>query len=136
MVEILIVTHGFLGQALLETANLIIGNVKHTAALGFYHGDGIEHLQERIKKEIYARNQGHGVLVLTDLFGGSPCNMTALVIKEIGHEVDIECLVGANLPLLIEAVTMQKNMSLKELTEHCKKIGMSGIVNLRDELKF
>ena len=136
MVEFLIVTHGSLGQALVETANLIFGNIKNTTALGLYHGDDIEHLQDKIKKEIYAKNHGDGVLVLTDMFGGSPCNMTALVIKEISHEIDVECLVGVNLPLLIEALSMQEKMSLKELTKHCKEIGMNGIVNLREELKF
>jgi Phosphotransferase system, mannose/fructose-specific component IIA len=136
MVKILVVTHGSLGTTLLNTANMIFGNVKNAIALELYHGDSIDDLQEKIKKEITAEKKEDGILVLTDLFGGSPCNMTAMVMKELSGAANVECLAGVNMPMLIEALTMQGNMPLKELVEHCKNTGVTGIVNLREELHF
>lgn len=136
MVEILVVTHGPLGKALVETAQLILGNSPHVAAFGLYHGDSIEQLQEVIRAQIQEKNGENGVLVLTDLFGGSPCNQTALVMKALDGVAKVECLAGVNLPLLIEALAMRGALSLEELARHCRQKGIEGIVNLRKELSF
>lgn len=136
MVEVIVVTHGSLGKALVETAQLILGRSPQVTAFGLYHGDSIEALQEMIRVQIQEKSGDDGALVLTDLFGGSPCNRTALVMKSLGGTPKVECLTGVNLPLLIEALSMQGVLALEELALHCRQKGCEGIVNLRDELSF
>lgn len=135
MVEVLVVTHGPLGKALVETAQLILGNTLRVTAFGLYHGDSIEALEEMIQTHII-KMRSDGALVLTDLFGGSPCNRTALVMKALENTSRVECLTGVNLPLLIEALSMQDVLPLEELVRHCRQKGSEGIVNLREELSF
>lgn len=136
MVEVLVVTHGPMGKALVETAQLILGNAPQVTAFGLYHGDSIEALQDMIRAQIQEKSGDGGVLVLTDLFGGSPCNRTALVMKDLENISKVECLTGVNLPILIEALSMQSVLPLEELVQHCRQKGLEGIVNLREELSF
>ena len=136
MVKILIVTHGPLGEALIETADLILGKTNHTTAFGLYHGDNIELLQKRIEEFVQAQDDGDGILMLTDLLGGSPCNKIALAIKALENTNKVECVVGVNLPILLEAISMQNAMTLKELVQHCKTQGANSILSLREKFEF
>jgi len=136
MVKILIVTHGPLGEALIETADLILGKTNYTSAFGLYHGDNIELLQRKIEEFVQTHDDGDGILLLTDLLGGSPCNKIALAIKTLENTSKVECVVGVNLPILLEAISMQNTMELKNLVQHCKKQGTSSILSLREKFEF
>ena len=93
MVAVLLVTHGDLAQALLSSAALIMGEAALIESHGLYHGDSVDNLKDTIKEAINRLSecsQGDGVLILTDLFGGSPSNAAARAMHELQDSVHCE----------------------------------------------
>ncbi|MFR5526637.1 MAG: PTS sugar transporter subunit IIA, partial [[Clostridium] innocuum] len=108
MVAVLLVTHGDLAQALLSSAALIMGEAPLIESHGLYHGDSVDNLKDTIKEAVVRLSecsQGDGVLILTDLFGGSPSNAAARAMHELQDSVRCECITGVNLPILLEVAT-------------------------------
>lgn len=134
MTGIIIVTHGPLSKALLESTKLIIGEVEDVYTIGLFHGDSTDDLKNRIKDNINKFNDVDGILIFTDLFGGTPNNMTALAINELGNLDDIRCFVGVNLPVLLEAISMRKAYEFKDLVVHIKSIAKDSIFELSERL--
>jgi len=130
MIGILIVTHGKLSTELLNSAELIIGKQDNVKTLNLNADDDIKLLREEVALEAQQLNTGKGVLVLTDLYGGSPFNVTA---ANMGENY-IESLTGVNLPMLIEALILRLHSGLDEVTKGCYKAGIEGIKNVRQEL--
>lgn len=139
MVSLLLVTHGDLAKALLDSAALIMGEAPQIESYGLYHGDDIDELKEKVKKAIVRLNdqsEGDGVLVLTDLFGGSPSNATARSFYELGDQVKTESVTGVNLPMLLEVASNTAYMSLEELKQVCLTSGPQSIMSLRDKIQI
>lgn len=132
MIGILVVTHGNFGKELLKSAELIIGDQENVKTLSLNRGDNIEELYSCVNKQIEQLDEGEGVLVFTDLFGGSPSNVTAANMKE----TYFESLSGVNLPMLIEALDLRVNNNLKELVSKVLKAGVDGIKDIRSELQI
>ena len=130
MIGIVIVTHGKFGTELLKSAELIIGEQKNVFTLGLEHGDNIEELRNQLKTAVEELDEGDGVLVLTDLFGGSPSNVAATNMEHL----DFHSLTGVNLPMLIEALSMRECLSIDELTNSSYNAGYEGIKNIREIL--
>lgn len=133
MIGILLVTHGKFSEEILKSAELIIGKQDRILTLGLQHGDSIEELGDKVKESIKSLEKGRGVLVLVDLFGGSPYNVVALNSNKIG-DAKIRCITGLNLPMLLEAISMRESYELDELIEHCMEGGVTGIKELFQEL--
>ncbi|QSQ08079.1 PTS system fructose-specific EIIA component [Koleobacter methoxysyntrophicus] len=127
MIGILLVTHGKFGNELIKSAELIVGRQKNTLALGLEHGDDVEELRRKVKEAIKDLEQGHGVLVLTDLFGGSPSNVSTANMKEM----KFQCLTGVNLPMLLEAFSSREYADLDTLADRCYHAGIEGIRNIK-----
>ncbi|MCF3944099.1 PTS sugar transporter subunit IIA [Oceanobacillus alkalisoli] len=130
MIGILIVTHGKFSTELLNSAELIVGKQVSVNALNLNADDDIHLLKKEVELEATKLDTGEGVLVLTDLYGGSPFNVTAANMKQR----NMECLTGVNLPMLIEALSLRGNSNLQEVTNGCCKAGIEGIKNVRQEL--
>lgn len=135
MIGILIVAHGALGKELLNSAELIVGKQQNVMSLGLFHGDNIEYLRENSLKAIKELDEGDGVLVFVDLYGGSPSNAMALNLKVLMNS-KVECITGVNLPMLLEALTNRSIMPLEELKKHCIEIGHASIKDLIYEFKL
>lgn len=134
MIGVLIVTHGDFGKELLKSAELIVGKQSHVMTLGLFHGDSVESLRENISKAIDELDEGDGVLVFVDLYGGSPSNATAMNMEKTLTNSRFECITGVNLPMVLEALTMRTSYTLERLKEHCKQMGHQGIKDLYREL--
>lgn len=132
MIGVLIVTHGNFGAELLNSAELIIGKQENVETLSLNHGDNIEKLYCSVNECIERLDRGGGVLVLTDLFGGSPSNVTAANMEERYFE----SLSGVNLPMLIEALDSRNCSDLQELTDKVLRAGVRGIKDIRFELQI
>ncbi len=130
MIGILIVTHGNFGLELLKSAELIIGKQENVKTISFNQGDNIEALYNKVNKSVKKLDKGEGVLVFTDLFGGSPSNATAINMKDL----QFESISGVNLPMLIEALDSRNNYNLEDLVDKVIQIGIDGIKNIRNEL--
>jgi len=111
MIGILVVTHGTLAQALVKTAELIIGKQKKVRAVVIKRFEGLEDLEKKIAGEVASLNTGRGVLVLTDMSGGSTC----LVSLALAKKYSLAVVTGVNLPMLLEAVLHRDRHALKEL---------------------
>lgn len=139
MVAVLLVTHGDLAQALMSSAALIMGEAALIESHGLYHGDSVDNLKDTIKEAIIRLSecsQGDGVLILTDLFGGSPSNAAARAMHELQDSVHCECITGVNLPILLEVATSKTFMKLEELKQHALEVGGNSILDLRNQFQL
>jgi len=124
MIGIVVVTHSGLGEALIEAAEFILeDHLEAGTAVSVDLRQSAERLREKIKTGIKRVDEGEGVLILTDMFGGTPSNLSLSFLEE-GR---IEVLTGVNLPVLIRAARMRKDKSLSELAERLQAYGRKSI---------
>ena len=124
MIGIVIVTHNRLGEALIESAEFIVGKrSKNLEAVSIDLNQNAESLRKKIADGIKKVDKKDGVLILTDMFGGTPSNLSYSFLEE-GH---IEVLSGVNLPVLIQAVNHREKMGLVELGNNLEKFGKKSI---------
>jgi PTS system mannose-specific IIA component len=124
MIGIVIVTHSQLGDALIEAAEFIIGKKPEAlVSVSIDLNESAEVLRARIAKGIKKVKSKDGVLILTDMFGGTPSNLSYSFLEE-GH---IEVISGVNLPILIQAVNTRKKMDLDKLAVKLEKFGKKSI---------
>lgn len=124
MVGIIIAAHGNLAQELLETTKFIVGEVENIVALTIDPSQKVDKLKTNIQKAIKQVDQGNGVLILTDMFGGTPSNIS-LTFLEKGK---IDIVTGVNLPMLIRlSQCRSKGESLEKVTEELVTYGRKSI---------
>jgi mannose PTS system EIIA component len=123
MVGILIVTHGKLAQELVETTRIIVGkNVENIVPITVDWNDDMSDIQKTISSAISKVDRGNGVLILTDMFGGTPSNISLSFLSE-----KVEIITGVNLPMLIKIVNVGDRYSLKELAQMIHEQGKKSI---------
>ena len=124
MTGIVLVTHSQLGQALIEATEFIVGKkTKNIASVSIDLAESADKLREKIATGIKAVNRKKGVLILTDMFGGTPSNLSYSFLEE-GR---VEVISGVNLPILLRAVTTRKKMELNELAKSLETYGKKSI---------
>src|SRR5688572_26301162 len=96
-----IVTHGHLAGELLAAAEMIIGPISHITAVSIGWHDDVDVARDEVQRAIVRVSQKSGVLLLTDMFGGTPTNIASMFLEE-GR---IEVLTGVNLPMVIKLAT-------------------------------
>lgn len=139
MVALLLVTHGDLAKSLVSSAALIMGTTPLIESYGLYHGDSVDDLKDTVKEAVEKldkESNGSGVLILTDLFGGSPYNAIARGLYELKNTVKAECVTGVNLPMLLEVATSVSYKDLEELKNSCLEIGPKSILSLKDKIQY
>ena len=124
MIGIVIVTHSQLGDALIDAAEFILGTRPDTmVSVSIDLNENADKLRKKIAEAIKKVDHHRGVLILTDMFGGTPSNLSYSFLEE-GR---IEVISGVNLPILIKAVDIQKEMELSKLAEHLEAYGKKSI---------
>ncbi len=124
MIGIVIVTHSQLGEALIGAAEFIIGSRPESIeSVSIDLSENAEKLREKIARGIKKVKGQEGVIILTDMFGGTPSNLSYSFLEE-GH---IEVLAGVNLPILIQAVNTRKKMELDQLAANLETFGKKSI---------
>jgi mannose PTS system EIIA component len=113
MTGILIISHSTLAEALKTTVSLIVGDKENVQTLCLMKNDRMEDFSEKLKKCVSSADKGDGVLILADMFGGTPCN-TALSL--FGNNEKVGIITGVNLPLVIEAI-MHSNKNAEDLSK-------------------
>lgn len=132
MIGILIVTHGDLGLQFLNTARLIgLSSEEAVQALGIDPSDSPDRLREAVSKGIDMVNDGDGVLILTDLFGGTPTNLSLSFLEE----GVVEVLTGLNLPMVIKAINSRADHDLSSLAKIVTEAGKENIYLAGDVLR-
>jgi mannose PTS system EIIA component len=124
MIGILIVTHPKLGEALIDTAEFILGErPKAVKALSVDINENAKELRRKITAGIKAVDDQKGVLILTDMFGGTPSNLSYSLLEE-GR---IEVISGVNLPVVIRAINYRQKKELMELVQDLEIFGKKSI---------
>jgi mannose PTS system EIIA component len=124
MIGIVIVTHSQLGEALIEAAEFISGSrPQGIIAVSIDLNQNVDRLREKVAVGIKKVSQDQGVLILTDMFGGTPSNISYSFLEE-GR---IEVLSGVNLPILVHALDNRRKMALTELASSLESFGKKSI---------
>ncbi len=124
MIGVLVVTHCQLGDALLEATDFILGERPEAmAAVSIDLNENADKLRKKIADGIKQLKSDDGILILTDMFGGTPSNLSYSFLEE-GR---IEVISGVNLPILIRAASARKNQSLPELAANLEAFGKKSI---------
>jgi PTS system mannose-specific IIA component len=124
MIGIVIVTHSRLGDALIEAVESIVGkNLENTASVSVNLKESAEKMRSKISTEIKKVDQNEGVLILTDMFGGTPSNLSYSFLEE-GR---IEVISGVNLPILFKAIETRDKTELPQLAANLEAFGKKSI---------
>ncbi len=129
MIALLIVAHGNLGDSLIQCATFVLG--KRPDALENLDLSACEDpadMLQRARKKVAELDQGEGVLVLTDVYGATPCNTVCKVIASNS----VEAVAGVNLPMLLKALTYREQ-GMSKLLEKAVSGGQAGIINIHSE---
>ena len=135
MINIVIVSHADLGDALIRATEMIAGPTEGLYSVSLFPDDSPECFGEKLEA-VLEEIEGQETLVLIDLFGGTPYNVAAcqmLVLKDLGENV--ECVTGANLPMLLELVMSRDDASLPELAEEIARAGQESVKSLGPMLR-
>ena len=125
MVGILIVTHRQLAEALLSASDLILGRMEKVVAVSLDPSAMPDESRQQIAEGLAKLNSTDGVLILTDMFGGTPSNLSLSFLKE----GQIEVISGVNLPMLIKVNQLRQGQyaNLREMALTLQESGQQGI---------
>ena len=130
MVGVIIVTHCHLAEELIAAAELVVGEeLKQFQPVSIDPKEGSEEIREKIIAAIRKVDGGQGVLILTDMYGGTPSNISLSFLEE----KKIEVITGVNLPMLLKLATYKNEMNLEELAFFITDYGQRNI-NLASEV--
>ena len=122
-VGIVVVTHYRLGEEFLQALDLIVPEHPPFGAVSVDPKQPVDEMRAAIAAAIRAADAGDGVLVLTDMFGGTPSNISLSFLEERRFEV----VTGVNLPMLIKLATLREEKPLEELAGFIKEYGRRNI---------
>jgi PTS system mannose-specific IIA component len=124
MIGIVVVTHRKLADALIDAAEFIVGSkIEALTPVSIDLSQNVDVLHNKIVKGIKQVKSPEGVLILTDMFGGTPSNLSYSFLKE----GQVEVISGVNLPILIKAVNSRKDQQLTQLAECLETYGKKSI---------
>jgi mannose PTS system EIIA component len=130
MIGALVVTHGHLGQELVAAAEMIVGEISHIQSVSIGWHDDVNDARKDIEKRIIEVESGNGVLILTDMFGGTPSNI-ALSFHDPGK---VDVVTGVNLPMIIKIAGQKEGDTLDSLARIVRDQGRSSIAMASDFL--
>ena len=138
-VGIVVVTHGQLATELVNSAEMIVGDLPNFAAVSIGWHDDVEHAKDEIGRAINRvrssigggdESAPGGVLVLTDMFGGTPANLAVTFVSP-----HVEVITGVNLPMLIKLARPQRQTELLTLAREMREDGRNAIWVASDLLR-
>ncbi|OLE55232.1 MAG: hypothetical protein AUG51_04610 [Acidobacteria bacterium 13_1_20CM_3_53_8] len=118
-----VVTHGHLANELLAAAEMIVGPISHITAISIGWHDDVEVARGEIERAIQQVSQGRGVILLTDMFGGTPTNIASMFLSE----GEVEVITGVNLPMVVKLATQSGDEELADLARQVRVQGQEGI---------
>jgi PTS system mannose-specific IIA component len=123
MVGLVVATHGKLAEELLRTAEGIVGTLAQCEAVSVDAGSSMDEARQRLGDAVHRTDTGDGVLVLTDMFGGTPANLALTFLDE-----KLEVITGVNLPMILKLATARSDgLSLQAAAELLASYGQKNI---------
>lgn len=130
MIGALVVTHGHLGQELVAAAEMIVGEISHIKAVSIGWHDDVNDARKDIERRIAEVESGSGVLILTDMFGGTPSN----IALSFHDPAKVDVVTGVNLPMIIKIAGQKEGETLESLARIVRDQGRSSISMASDFL--
>ncbi|MBL8125419.1 MAG: PTS sugar transporter subunit IIA [Pyrinomonadaceae bacterium] len=118
-----IVSHGQLANELLAAAETVVGDIGHIIAVSIGWHDDVEMARDEVERAIRSVSKGTGVIILTDMFGGTPTNIAAMFLSP----GDVEIVTGVNLPMVIKLASNTKDLDLIDLAKEIEDQGKTSI---------
>ena len=118
-----IVSHGQVANELLSAAETVVGDISHVVAVSIGWHDDVEMAKDQVERAIKSVSQGSGVIVLTDMFGGTPTNIAAMFLEP----GEVEIVTGVNLPMVLKLSSNTKELTLPELASEVEAQGKQAI---------
>jgi PTS system mannose-specific IIA component len=123
MIGVVVVTHGQLATELVNAAEMIVGDLPQFAAVSIGWHDDVEDAKDQIRQAVDRVDKGQGVLMLTDMFGGTPANLGVTFL-----EADrVEVITGVNLPMLIRLARPIERTDLHTVAREMREHGRNAI---------
>jgi len=123
MIGGVIVSHGKLGEELLNALTIILGEAPNIEAISIGWYDDVEESKKKINQSLKRVNQKSGAIIFTDMFGGTPSNLSFSFLKDN----QVEIITGVNLPMLIKFVSLQRSNYLKDVAGKVVEQGKKNI---------
>jgi mannose PTS system EIIA component len=130
MVGLVVASHGRLADELVATAEQIVGKLPAVATCNIEPGTSVEDLRAKMRQAVAGVDQGEGVIVMADLFGGTPCKESLMLSAEqrCCQSGKVEVLAGINLPMLLKANSLRsEEMPLPEMASQLASYGQRNI---------
>ena len=119
MIGLVLVTHGNLAKEFVSAMQHVVGPQEQVESVCIGPDDNMETRRNEILEKVKAVDSGQGVVLLTDMFGGTPSNLALSVMDQ----ANVEILAGINLPMLIKIATLRKDHDLKSAVEGAQDAG-------------
>ena len=129
MIGLVLVTHGNLANEFISAMQHVVGKQEQVAPVCIGPEDDMEMRRAEILKKVEDVNDGSGVVVLTDMFGGTPSNLAISIMDR----AKVEIIAGVNLPMLIKHASLRKEKNLKETVEGAQEAGKK-YINIASQL--
>ncbi len=129
MIGVVLVTHGRLAAEFIEALEHVVGPQKNMAAVSIGPDDDIDRRRREIVESVAAVDGGRGVVLLTDMFGGTPSNLAISVLDQDRVEV----IAGVNLPMLIKLASLRGEESLATVVDEAQRAGRK-YINVASQL--
>ena len=129
MIGIVLVTHGRLANEFCNALTHVVGPQQQITSIAIGANDDMENRRQDILEAVEQVESGDGVVILTDMFGGTPSNL-AISIMRPG---EIEVLAGVNLPMLIKLASIRQECNIKQAIDAAKESGRK-YINIASEL--
>ena len=123
MIGLLIVTHCDLGKEFLSAAEFIVGSVQASDSISITQTSDSEEIHKLIAEKISALNDGSGVIILTDMFGGTPSNISLSFLED----KRVEVITGVNLPMVLAIAQNRNGCELGSLAKKARDAAKMGI---------
>jgi len=128
MVGVLIVSHGGLAEALISEVQSLIGQLQKVKGVSIWPRENEKEVRDRIREKMAEVDEGDGILILTDILGGTPTNLSLSFLKE----KRVEVVTGVNVPMLLTLSSYQKGRSLEEICSLVRKSGRRSIILIKE----
>jgi PTS system mannose-specific IIA component len=123
MIGMVLVSHGRLADEMRLAMEHVVGPQRAVATVCIGPEDDMEGRRQDIRACVAAVDQGDGVVILTDMFGGTPSNLATAVAEEPSATVPVEVIAGINLPLMVKLARVRGAQPLAEAVEHAMSAG-------------
>jgi PTS system mannose-specific IIA component len=130
MIGLVLVTHGRLAEEFKSALEHVVGPQEAVAAVSIGPDDDMEARRNDIIREVEAVDDGAGVVILTDMFGGTPSNLAISVMQDR----NIEVIAGLNLPMLVKLARIRGETEMREAVRHAQEAGRKYINVANDVL--